>query len=88
MIESMEESIKFLLEHYGLIGLIIVGLGVFVVYQLRQHSTERSEWREQAQEQHTEIVHLNIKSNETIKDNTVAVQSIKTLVESIDKRIH
>ena len=83
----MEEGVKFLLEHYGLVGLIIVGLGIFIVYQLRQHRGERDEWREQSKEQHTEIVHLSVKSNETIKDNTVAVQSIKTLVESIDKRI-
>ena len=84
----MEEGIKFLLEQYGLVGLIITGLGIFIMYELRQHRGERTEWREQTKEQHKEIVHLSIKTNETIKDNTVVAQSIKTLVESIDKRIN
>jgi len=84
----MEEGIKFLLEQYGLVGLIITGLASFVMYEVKQHRKERDEWKAQAKSQHKEVVHTSIKFNETISRNTSAVEGLKTLLESMDRRIN
>lgn len=84
----MEQTTEFLIEYYGLAGIVIAALAFFVMYEIRQHCKERDAWKEQAKSQHKEAIHISIKFNETISRNTSAVEGLKTLMESMDRRLN
>jgi len=67
-----------ILDKYGLPGIVIGGLGWFVLYLMKQHKQERKEWQD-AQKQRDE------KSNEAINSNTTALTILKTLIETIKR---
>jgi len=84
----MGEPTSFLIEYYGLAGIVIIGLASFVMYEIRQHRKERDDWKAQAGAQHRELIHSGIKFNETLSKNTSAIEGVKTLIESMDRRIN
>jgi len=68
------------LLNYGVLGVTTTGLSVFVLYVLKEHKKERDEWR-------TDRDSRNTKMEQAINNNTAMMNSVKTLVESLDRRL-
>lgn len=87
----MDEIYKFLTGQYGFLGLSIFVMAGVIIYlfkdskkerkeMLEMHRKERSEWRGESDKKFETVVKV-------ASESTSAVNAIKTLIESIDKRV-
>lgn len=91
------ETARGLFEVYEKLGLVflllvaVVALIVFLLKLMREHKKEREkinqEWRETIKQQHEEMKDLTKNSVNAINNNSNLVSEIKTLLQSIDRRI-
>ena len=81
---------KFLISEYGFIGIAILAMAGVIIYlfkdgkkergqMLQRHLDERKEWKDESKEQFKTVVTV-------AKETTSVVNSVKTLIESIDRR--
>ena len=87
----MDKILDFLTGQYGFLGLSIFAMAAVIIYlfkdskkerkeMLKMHREERAEWRGEADKKFETVV-------EVASEATAAVNAIKTLIESIDKRV-
>lgn len=96
MILQMDTA-RSLFEGYEKLGLVflllvaVVALIVFLLKLMKEHKKEREkinqEWREVIVQQHVEMKDLTKTSVEAINNNSNLVSEIKTLLQSIDRRV-
>ena len=76
---------KFLVENYGLIGIMIIGLVLAVIfmakYIIKLHKQERQEWRDERKEFRSSLD----KNTEAISQNSGLVQELSTMLKTINK---
>lgn len=63
------------LAQYGLAGLCIIGLAWFIMYLMKEHKTEREEWRRFQERQNDE-------ANRNINKNTDILSELTTLLKN------
>lgn len=63
------------LAQYGLAGLCIIGLAWFIMYLMKEHKTEREEWRRLQERQNDE-------ANRNINKNTDILSELTTLLKN------
>lgn len=63
---------------YGIAGVALAAMAYFIMYLMKQHKEERSDWQK-AQERQTD------EANRNINRNTEVLSSLKTLIETIKK---
>jgi len=68
-------NFETILEKYGLPGIIICGMGWFIMYLMKEHKTERGEWQKSQERQQDE-------TNKNIKENNNILSGLKTLLEN------
>lgn len=87
----MDEIYNFLTGQYGFLGLSIFVMAGAIIYlfkdgkkerkeMLKVHREERAEWRGESDKKFETVVKV-------ASDSTSAINAIKTLIESIDKRV-
>lgn len=78
LLQTMDPIMSPLLEK-GILGIIIIGLGVFIWYLLKM--------AEKRQDKHDVFVNkVQDDMIKVIKENTDVLSGIKSLIESIDRR--
>ncbi|NPV12727.1 MAG: hypothetical protein HPY57_13150 [Ignavibacteria bacterium] len=75
----MSEYIK-IVENFSITAVTLGMLIYYVQYLLKQHKKERDEWREENQKNLDNMTRV-------IKENTDVLSGLKSLLESIDRRI-
>lgn len=75
----MSEYIK-IVENFSITAVTLGMLIYYVQYLLKQHKKERDEWREENQKNVEYMTKI-------IKENTDVLSGLKSLLESIDRRI-
>lgn len=68
-------SFESILEKFGLPGVIIFGLGWFVMYLMKEHKNERKEWQQTNERQQDE-------TNRNMKENNTILSGLKSLLEN------
>lgn len=63
------------LAQYGLAGVVIIGLAWFVLYLMKEHKSERDEWRRVQEKQNEE-------ANKNINKNTDILSELTTLLKN------
>jgi len=63
------------LTQYGLSGIVIAGLCYFVMYLMKQHKEERSDWQKTNER-------LQDDTNKNVRENTNILSGLKTLLEN------
>jgi len=64
---------------YGALGMIVVFLVWYIINLTKQHREERKEWRQDTQQ----LIRDNIQTN---KELTSAIQNLKGILETIQRR--
>lgn len=64
------------LAQLGLAGVVIIGLAWFVMYLMKQHKEERSEWQKRQEQQ-------NDDHNRSLNRNTEVLSELTTLIKSM-----
>lgn len=77
----METVFTWLATHFGLSGLTIFGLGTYIVLKEKKHGEERNAWRE-------DVKLVSEKMVEVLSENTGVLESLKSLIESMDRRMN
>jgi len=77
----MEEA----LLNYGLPGIVIGGMSIFIMYKEKTHRDERNEWRAQASKQFDRIIEVSEKTNEAHNRNTAVLNELKGIIKTIKK---
>lgn len=69
-------------EQYGIVGLVIAGLGAYIVKIEDRHRKERKEWRESEEQKFKEVKEINKETNTVLRENTNILSGLKTLLEN------
>lgn len=64
-----------IIDKYGLPGAVIAALGWFVLKLMKDHRSERKEWKEGSEK-------LNDETNRNIRENTNILSGLKALLEN------
>jgi hypothetical protein len=75
-----------LLENYGILGIIVVALGIYILKIEARHKSERKEWRETIGKQFDRMNQQTDDNNKTTRENTNILQGLKTLLENKNRR--
>jgi len=67
---------------YGVLGLVVVGLGAYVLRIEARHKKERNEWMDMQSEQFDRMNDLADESNKVIREHTNVLSGIKSLLEN------
>jgi hypothetical protein len=91
------QTAKELFDGYERLGVVflllvaVVALIIFLLKLMKQHREERSsiniQWKETLSEQHGEMKDLVKTTVEAINNNSNLVSEVKTLLQSIDRRV-
>lgn len=68
--------------HYGILGLVIIGLGSGYIRLEKAHRAERKEWKETTEKQFQKMDDRDLVTNQVMRENTGALQGLKTLLEN------
>lgn len=74
-----EKVVNILLSQYGVLGIIVIGLVLYILKKEKDHREERREMRAQFAAQHKEAL-------EVTKGNTTVLAEVKTLIQTIANR--
>ena len=81
----MEMIKKFLVENYGLVGIILMGLTVAIVYMaqyiVKIHKQERNDWKEERKEFRESLD----RNSDAITQNVSVVKELSTILKTINK---
>jgi len=73
------------LLNFGIAGIGLIALALFILKILKDHKTERIEWNAEKQKQLETLEKINDKSSEAIDNNTKVLFEIKGLIASLKK---
>ncbi len=88
----MDTSLISLAGQYGIVGLILLACGWFILYKEKigtrsmnsifdRHDTERKEWLIVIDRQHNECIAARSEATKALNDNTTALTRVCTLIE-------
>lgn len=66
---------------YGILGLVVIGLGGYVMYRDREHKKERKEWMDMMQKADEKLHQVSKETNQVLRENTNILSGLKTLLE-------
>ena len=81
----METSILETAFDYGLAAVALIALFFILFWVLKSHTKERSEWRQQSEDQYKNLVTVAEKTSVTVEQNTNAVQSLEKWIRETRK---
>jgi hypothetical protein len=66
------------LAQYGILGIVVAGLCWYILHIEKRHKEERAEWKQAIDRQFD-------KQNETMRENTGVLSSLKTIIENMKR---
>lgn len=72
---AMTDLANNIAVNYGVLGVVVVALGYYIVSVEKRHKEERDEWRKTIEKQNDQI-------NKNVQDNTSVLSALKTLLEN------
>jgi hypothetical protein len=74
----MESEIIAKVLEYGVLGVVVAGLAIYVWIIQKSHKAERAEWRTESQDQFKTLVTV-------VSENNSVVSGLKSTLESIER---
>lgn len=66
---------------YGILGLVVVGLGAYVIRRDMEHKKERKEWLEMLSKNEDKIHQMSHETNKVLRENSNILSGLKALLE-------
>lgn len=70
------------LLQYGVLGVVVVAMGYYILKIESRHKKERKEWLDMQDKHFDRMSDMNDESNKVLRENTNILSGLKTLLEN------